>query len=164
MFKKGDLVLHRYYGLGTVVNIRRLKVTATEQIYYIVNLAAGETLLIPARQAAQLGLSPLVSSEAIINVLSDVPQSLTEDARLRKTEIALKMDSGDPLAVAEVLRDLTWRANAVKLSGGDIKLKVEARRLLSSILAARPSTDTRSVSQRLDATLKQAILVRSMPA
>lgn len=164
MFKKGDLVLHRYYGLGTVVNIQRMKVTANEQVYYIVNLAAGEKLLVPARQAVQLGLSALVSSEAIIHVLSDAPQSLAEDPRLRKTEIDEKMDSGDPLRVAEVLRDLTWRGHAVKLSGGDIKLKVEARKLLSSILAARPSTDTRSASQRLDATLKQAILVRDVPA
>jgi RNA polymerase-interacting CarD/CdnL/TRCF family regulator len=164
MFKKGDLVIHHYYGLGTVVNIQRMKVTANEQDYYSVDLAAGERLLIPAEQAEQLGLSALVSSEAIMHVLSDAPQSLADDFRLRKTEMDQKMDSGDPLLAAEVLRDLTWRGNAVKLSGGDIKLKVEARKLLSSVLAARPSTDMRSASQRLDAILKQAILVQGMPA
>jgi CarD family transcriptional regulator len=164
MFKKGDLVVHRYYGLGTVVNIRRMRITADEQIYYIIDLADGERLMIPAKQAEQLGLFALVSSEAINHVLSDAPQPLADDFRLRKTEIDLKMDSGDPLRVAEVLRDLTWRGHAVKLSGGDVRLKGEARKFLSGLLAARPSTDTRSAPQRLDATLKQAILVRGMPA
>ncbi len=164
MFKNGDLVIHHYYGLGTVVNICTMKVTANEQVYYTIDLAGGEKLLIPAKQAEQLGLSALVSSEAIIHVLSDAPQSLADDFRLRKTAMDEKMDSGDPLLAAEVLRDLTWRGNAVKLSGGDIKVKVEARKLLSSVLAARPSTDTRSASQRLDAILKQAILVQGIPA
>jgi CarD family transcriptional regulator len=164
MFKEGDLVIHHYYGLGTVVNIRRMKVTADEQDYYIVDLAGGERLLIPAKEAEQLGLSALVSSEAIIHVLSDAPQLLADDFRLRKTEIDQKMGSGDPLRVAEVLRDLTWRGHSVKLSGGDDRLRGEARKFLSGLLSARPSTDTRSASQRLDATLKQAILVRGMPA
>ena len=164
MFKKGDLVLHRYYGLGTVVNIRRMKVTVNEQIYYIIDLADGERLLIPAKQAEQLGLSALVSSEAIIHVLSEAPQSLADDFRLRKTEMDQKMDSGDPLRIAEVLRDLTWRGHVVKLSGGDIRLRGEARKFLSGLLAAWPSTDTRSAPQRLDATLKQATFVWGMPA
>jgi len=141
-----------------------MRVTANERIYYIIELADGERLLIPAKQAARLGLSALVSSEAIIHVLSDAPQSLAEDSHLRKTEIDQKMDSGDPLRVAEVLRDLTWRGHTVKLSGGDVRLKSEARKFLSGVLEARPSTDTRSASQRLDATLKQAIRVRDMPA
>jgi len=164
MFKKGDLVLHRHYGVGTVVNIRRMRVTADERVYYVISLADGERLLIPAKQAARLGLSALVSSEAIINVLSDAPQSLADDLRLRRTEIDRKMDSGDPLRVAEVLRDLTWRRNVEKLSTGDIRLRNEARKFLSSVLAVQPSTDTRSAPLLLDATLKQAILVRGMPA
>ncbi|MBN1427360.1 MAG: hypothetical protein JXB07_03180 [Anaerolineae bacterium] len=164
MFKKGDLVLHRYYGLGTVVNIRRMRVTADERVYYIISLADGEKLLIPTKEAKRLGLSAIVHSEAIINVLSDAPQSLADDFRLRKTEIDQKMGSGDPLRIAEVLRDLTWRGNAVKLSDGDTKLRYKARKFLSSLLAAQPSTDTRSAPQRLDATLKQAIQVRGIPA
>jgi CarD family transcriptional regulator len=164
MFKKGDLVIHHHYGLGTVVNIQRMKVTANEETYYTIDLAGGERLLFPVKQAEQLGLSALVSSEAIIHVLSDAPQLLADDFRLRKTDIDQKMDSGDPLRIAEVLRDLTWRGHGVKLSGGDVRLKSEARKFLSGLLAARPSADTRSASQRLDATLSQAILVRGMPA
>jgi CarD family transcriptional regulator len=163
MFKKGDLVLHRHYGVGTVINIRRMRVTADERVYYVISLADGERLLIPAKQAEQLGLSAIVRSEAIINVLSDAPESLADDFRLRRTEIDRKMDSGDPLRVAEVLRDLTWRRNVEKLSTGDIRLRNEARKFLSSVLAVQPSTDKRPAPLRLDAILKQAILVRGMP-
>ena len=163
MFKKGDLVLHRYYGVGTVFNIRKMRITKHEQVYYIIDLAVGERLLLPVDQAEELGLSPIVSSEAIIDVLSDAPQLLADDFRMRQTEIDQKMGSGDPLRIAEVLRDLTWRGYAIKLSTGDLRLMGKAHKFLSGLLAAQPSSDDRSASQRLDATLKQAMLARSMP-
>jgi CarD family transcriptional regulator len=163
MFKKGNLVLHRCYGVGTVVDVQKIRVTADEQIYYIIDLAAGGRLLFPAKQAEQLGLSPLVSPEAIIHVLLDAPESLADDSRLRKTDMDQKMGSGDPLRVAEVLRDLTWRGRDAKLSSGDLKLKCEAHKFLSSVLAAQPGSDTLPAPERLDVTLKQAIRVRAMP-
>ena len=160
MFKKGDLVLHRNYGVGKVVNVRKMKVTEDEQSYYIIDLAVGERLLIPTGQAEELGLSTVISSEAIISVLFDAPQTLADDFRLRQTEMDQKIGSGDPLRVAEALRDLNWRGQAVKLSTGDVRLMCKAHKFLSSLLAAHPSVDTRSAGQRLDATLKQAVLAQ----
>ncbi len=160
MFKKGDLVLHRNYGVGTVTSIQRMKVTDDEQTYYTISLDLGEKLLIPVGQAEELGLSTVVSSEAIISVLSDVPQALADDFRLRQMEMDQKIGSGDPLRVAEALRDLNWRGQAIKLSSGDIRLMGKAHKFLSSLMAAHPSLDTRSAGQRLDATLKQAVLAR----
>jgi CarD family transcriptional regulator len=163
MFKKGDLVLHRRHGAGTIVNIRRMRITAEEQVYYVIDLAIGERLLIPVDQAEELGLSTIVSPEAIIDVLSDTPHTLADDFRLRQTEMDQKIGSGDPLLVAEVLRDLNWRGQAIKLSSGDIRLMGKAHKLLSSLLAAQPSADNRSAGQRLDATLKQAISILDVP-
>lgn len=163
MFKKGDLVLHRNYGVGKVINIQRMKVTEDEQIYYIIDLSIGERLLIPTEQAEELGLSTIVSPEAIINVLSDPPQTLADDFRLRQTEMDQKIGSGDPLRIAEALRDLNWRGQAVKLSTGDVRLMGKAHKFLSSLLAAQPSVDARSAGQRLDATLKQAVLAQESP-
>jgi RNA polymerase-interacting CarD/CdnL/TRCF family regulator len=157
MFKQGDLVLHRHYGVGTVTDVQNMKITKNEQVYYVIDLAVGERLLIPIEQAEQLGLSTLISSEAIINVLLDVPQILADDFRLRQTEIDQKIGSGDPLRIAEALRDLNWRGQATKLSTGDIRLMFKAHKFLSSLLAAQFSADDRSASQRLDATLKQAV-------
>ena len=157
MFRKGDLVLHRCYGAGVVVNIRKMRLAADEQVYYTVDLTTGERLMVPAKQAEQLGLSAMVHSEAIISILSDAPQSLADDYRLRKTEIDQKMNSGDPLRIAEVLRDLTWREHDAKLSGGDAKLRGDARKFLSGLLATQPGMDTQSASQRLDTVLRQSI-------
>lgn len=162
MFKKGDLVLHRHYGVGTVINIQAMKVTEDEKIYYIIDLSVGERLLIPIEQAEELGLSTIVSSEAIIDVLSEAPQTLADDFRLRQMEMDQKIGSGDPLRVAEALRDLNWRGQAIKLSTGDVRLMCKAHKFLSSLLAAQPSLDTRSAGQRLDATLKQAVMAQEV--
>ena len=162
MFRKGDLVLHRCYGAGVVVNIRKVSMTENEQAYYTVDLTTGERLLIPVNQAEQLGLSAMVHSEAILKVLSDAPQLLADDYRLRKTEIDRKMSSGDPLRIAEVLRDLTWREHDAKLSTGDAGLRGDALKFLSGLLAAHSGTDTQSASGCLSAALKQSILARRM--
>ena len=165
MFKKGDLVLHRRHGAGTVIDTRRMQVTADEQVYYVIDLVVGERLLIPAKQSEQLGLSEIVSPEVIIDVLSDTPQELEDDFRLRQTEMERKIDSGDPLRVGEALRDLTWRGQTTKPSSGDIKLMDKAHKFLSGLLAAQPDTDTQEASQRLDAILRQAfVLEEDVPA
>lgn len=158
MFKKGDLVLHRHHGVGTVTNIRKMKVTANEQTYYVIDLAIGERLLIPAREAESLGLSTIVSPEAIISVLSDAPHALADDFRLRQTAMDEKIGSGDPLLIAEALRDLIWRGRTVRLSSGDMRLMDKARKFVSSLLAAQPNMDTRSANRRLDAVLEQTVL------
>ena len=160
MFKKGDLVLHRRHGAGTVVETRKMQITADEQVYYVIDLVVGERLLIPAKQSEQLGLSEIVSPEIIINVLSDTPQELADDFRLRQTEIDRKIGTGDPLRIAEALRDLSWRGQTIKPSSGDTKLMDKAHKFLSGLLAAQPSIDAQEASRRLDATLEQAFLLQ----
>ncbi|MBN1313103.1 MAG: hypothetical protein JXB30_16955 [Anaerolineae bacterium] len=160
MFKKGDLVLHRRHGAGTVVDTQRMQIMANEQTYYVIDLVVGERLLIPVKQSEQLGLSEIVSPEVIIDVLSDVPQELADDFRLRQTEIDRKIGSGDPLRVAEALRDLSWRGQSTKPSSGDVRLMDKAHKFLSGLLAAQPDIDAHEASQRLDTILQQSFLMK----
>jgi CarD family transcriptional regulator len=100
----------------------------------------------------------VTATQAIIDVLSSPPEDLVADHRQRTLNAEEKLDSGDPLLVAEVLRDLAWRQHSARLSSGDLRLMTKAHKLLSNALVAKPKMDLRAASQLLDAIVQKAIL------
>lgn len=159
-FKKGDLVYHPFYGTGTITGIETLEMSGTERLYYIVNLAIGEVLMIPIERDEEAHLHPPMSSETVIDILSATPEELADDFRHRREYLEGKINSGNPEWICEALRDLAWRENTADLSGGDRTLMSKAKTLLSNILVKQPDLDIREASQRLEIILKQTTLAR----
>jgi CarD family transcriptional regulator len=160
MFKQGDMVFHPRRGAGIITEIKQLKMSNGSESYYHVSLATGETLLVPVREEQSGGLTAVTATQDIIDVLSSQPEDLVGDHRQRTFAVEQKLDSGDPLRVAEVLRDLTWRQHTARLSGGDQRLMHKAHKLLSNALVAKPKMDLHAASQLLDSIVRQAILSR----
>lgn len=157
-FKQGDLVYHSFYGTGIITSIQTLDLSGDERLYYVVELAIGEVLMMPIEQAEDARLHPLISPDVITDVLSAKPEELADDARRRREHIEGKINGGDPTQVAEALRDLIWREHTAHLSNGDRKLMGNARKLLANILVMQPDLDTEEASQRLDAMLEKTTL------
>ena len=157
-FEKGDLVYHSFYGTGIITSIQTLDLSGVERLYYVVELAIGEVLMIPIEETEEARLHPLISQDVIIDVLSATPEKLADDARQRREHIESKVNGGDPKQVAEALRDLIWREHTANLSNGDRKLMLNARKLLTNILVIQPDLDTQEAAQRLEAILEQATL------
>lgn len=158
MFKQGDLVFHPRRGAGIISGIQQIKVSGGMEPYYNVALATGETLLVPVREDQVAVLTVVTATQAIIDVLSAAPEDLVADHRQRTLNAEEKLDSGDPLLVAEVLRDLAWRQHTARLSSGDLRLMTKAHKLLSNALVAKPKMDLRAASQLLDAIVQKAVL------
>ena len=121
-FKKGDLVYHPLYGTGTVTGTQTLDMSGTEQLYYIVDLAIGEVLMIPIKDAEDTHLHSPMSSEKVIAIFFATPEELVDDFRHRREHLEGKINSGNPESVCEALRDLAWRENTARLSSGDRRL------------------------------------------
>jgi CarD family transcriptional regulator len=158
MFKQGDLVFHPRRGAGIVTGIQHVKVADADEPYYAVNLATGETLLIPVRKNKAAVLASFTAPQAIIDVMSATPEELVSDFRQRTLDAEEKLGSGDPLQMAAVLRDLVWRQHTSRLSGGDLRLLTKAHKLLSNALVAKPAMDLRAASQLLDAIVQKTIM------
>lgn len=158
MFKKGDLVFHPRRGAGIITEIRKISMAGGCEAYYDVNLATGEKLLVPVREDQAAVLSPVTATQAIIDVISAAPEDLEKDHRQRTTTAEEKLASGDPLLVAEVLRDLAWRQAHAGLSGGDTRLMSKARKLLSNALVSKPKMDLEDATRLLDTIVQKAIL------
>jgi CarD family transcriptional regulator len=157
-FKKGDLVYHPLYGTGTITGTQTLEVSGTERLYYIVNLAIGEVLMIPIESDEEAHLHQPLSSETVIDILSATPEELADDFRHRRAYLEGKINSGNPESICEALRDLAWREHTAQLSNGDKTLMNKAKTLLSNILVKQPDLNIREASQRLETILEQTSL------
>jgi CarD family transcriptional regulator len=157
-FKKGDLVYHPFYGTGSIAGTRTLEMSGTERLYYIVDLANGEVLMIPIKEAEDSHLHSPLSSEMISDILSATPEELADDFRRRREHLEGKINSGNPERVCEALRDLAWRENTAHLSRGDKTLMASAKKLLSNVLVRQPDLDIREASQLLESILTRSTL------
>ncbi len=109
-FKAGDNVVYAVHGVGVVEGVETQTIAGMEISLYVVGFEKDRMRLkIPVGKAEISGLRKLSSNER----LGDALQTLKGRSRVRRTmwsrraqEYATKINSGDPVSIAEVLRDL----------------------------------------------------------
>ena len=113
-FKVGDTVVHCVRGAGVVVGVEERQWRESSEMYYRIQLlnTPKSRLLIPASAAEEIGLRhPIAQSKLgqVWRVLLADPRTLPTDHKERYALLAAKLNAGDVLQVAEVVRDMTWR-------------------------------------------------------
>lgn len=109
-FAKGDYVVYPTHGVGKVTGIKRQTIAGFDlQLFVIVFDSDKMTLRVPVNKTAESGLRKISSRDKMRTVVA----TLKGRARSRRTmwsrraqEYGAKINSGDPVAVAEVVRDL----------------------------------------------------------
>lgn len=109
-FKAGDNVVYPAHGVGQIEGVETQTIAGMEIKLYVVNFTLDRMRLkIPVNKAETSGLRKLSSSER----LDDALETLKGRSRVRRTmwsrraqEYETKINSGDPVSIAEVLRDL----------------------------------------------------------
>lgn len=130
-FKKGDDVVYPAHGVGHVEGIETQTIAGMELSLYVVSFEKDRMRLkIPVTKAEISGLRKLSSNERLDSAL----ETLKGRSRVRRTmwsrraqEYATKINSGDPVAIAEVLRDL-------KRSNDDTEQSYSERQIYQSAL------------------------------
>lgn len=130
-FDKGDYVVYAAHGVGQVEGIETQTIGGIEVSLYVVNFQKDRMRLkIPVMRAKDSGLRALSSGKR----LDDALETLKGRARIRRTmwsrraqEYETKINSGDPIAIAEVLRDL-------KRSNDDTEQSYSERQIYESAL------------------------------
>ena len=129
------------HGVGRVVARERRTLQGATQDVLVLELPDGLSVTLPIERAREL-LRPLLSEKD----LSRVQKTLREDRApsndvwlKRRKDTQVKLSGGDPLELAEVVRDgalrerrLIARDNGSRLSTGEKDLYMRARRLLSA--------------------------------
>jgi len=109
-YELGDWLIYPKHGLGKAINYETLTILKTKVKCLVVFFEHERmTLRIPINKLSALGLRAISDKEEMKKALT----TLTGKARIRKTMWAKrekdykdKLNKGDPVSVAEVLRDL----------------------------------------------------------
>ncbi|WP_332694436.1 CarD family transcriptional regulator [Bosea sp. (in: a-proteobacteria)] len=114
-FKTGEFVVYPSHGVGQITAIEEQEVAGFKLELFVVSFAKDKmTLRVPTAKAASVGLRKLADGEIVGKALT----TLTGRARVKRTmwsrraqEYEAKINSGDLVAIAEVVRDL-YRSEA----------------------------------------------------
>jgi CarD family transcriptional regulator len=157
-FKAGDHVVYPTHGVGTVQGIETMHAAGMSLQMIVVTFDENRmTLKVPVGKAATSGLRKLTAPEAMQEAL-DV---LKGKARVKRTmwsrraqEYEQKINSGDPVQIAEVVRDLHRNAGQPDQSSSERQIYEQALDRLASELAAIDRTDKTAATEKLIQHLK----------
>lgn len=156
-FKPGEYIVYPAHGVGQVTAIEEQEIAGFKLELFVVSFAKEKmTLRVPVAKVASVGMRKLTDSAGIAKAL-DV---LTGRARIKRTmwsrraqEYEAKINSGDILAVAEVVRDLYRSEAQPEQSYSERQLfETALARLVDEVAAVDGSTETEAM-KRIETSL-----------
>jgi CarD family transcriptional regulator len=111
-FKTNDHVVYPTHGVGRIMKIEEQEVAGTRLELFVITFEKDKmTLRVPTLKAKAVGMRKLSSPEVVAGALN----TLKGRARIKRTmwsrraqEYEAKINSGDIVSIAEVVRDLYW--------------------------------------------------------
>jgi CarD family transcriptional regulator len=161
IFIEGDHVVYPTHGVGKVERIVTETIAGYQlELIHITFEENRMTLRVPVEKARTAGLRKLASRQLFDAALA----TLKGRARIKRTmwsrraqEYEAKINSGDPLAIAEVVRDLHRNAGQPDQSFSERQIYEAAMDRLAAELAALDKTDKATAADKLVAFLKATI-------
>ena len=152
-FNSGDFVVYPAHGVGKVADIAKQKIAGTELELMVVNFDKDKmTLRIPMAKVDKVGLRK-ISEQATMN---DAVNVLKGKARVKKImwsrraqEYENKINSGNPIAIAEVVRDLYRHDNLAEQSYSERQIYEQALDRLANEYAVCHNISADEATQKL---------------
>jgi CarD family transcriptional regulator len=109
-FKVGSWVVYPPHGVGRLDAIESFDVAGENAEFFVISIPKNNLVLrLPIKKAMQSGLRKLTNKSDLKNVIDILMQRAKKKRAMwskRAQEYETKINSGDPCAIAEVLRDL----------------------------------------------------------
>ena len=129
-FNSGEFVVYPAHGVGKVADISTQKIGGAELVLIVVNFDKDKmTLRVPLSKAESVGLRKISETP----VMDEALGVLKGKAKVRKImwsrraqEYENKINSGSPVAIAEVVRDLYRRENLSEQSYSERQIYEQA--------------------------------------
>jgi CarD family transcriptional regulator len=157
-FAEGDYVVYPTHGVGKVERIAVEEIAGHKlELIHITFEENRMTLRVPVAKARSAGLRKLATRK----LFDDALAVLKGRARIKRTmwsrraqEYEAKINSGDPLAIAEVVRDLHRNSGQPDQSFSERQIYEAAMDRLAAELAALDRTDKITAATKLNDFLK----------
>jgi CarD family transcriptional regulator len=159
-FETGDFVVYPTHGVGRISGIETQEIAGYALMLLIIQFDKEKmTLRVPTGKARQAGLRKLSSRKVMDSAL----KTLRGRSRVKRTmwsrraqEYEAKINSGDPVSIAEVVRDLHRSSDQPDQSYSERQIYQAALDRLARELAAVEEIDDKEATQRLEELLKAA--------
>ena len=160
LFKPGDFVVYPTHGVGKVTSVEIQEIVGHKLKLFVISFETERmTLRVPVSKATTSGLRKLSSCK----MMDIAMEKLKGRARVKRTmwsrraqEYEAKINSGDPLAIAEVVRDLYRKAGQPDQSFSERQIFESARDRLAHELAAVDRIDLEAATEKMEELLKAA--------
>lgn len=156
-FEVGATVVYPHHGAATIQDIKKRTIKGEEKLYLKLQVAHGDLVIeVPAENCDLVGVRDVVGEEGVEEVFNVLRAEFIEEptnwSRRYKANIE-KLQSGDVIRVAEVVRDLWRREQDRGLSTGEKRMLSQARRVLVSELALAEKKEESEAEAILDEVL-----------
>ena len=152
VFKTGEFVVYPVHGVGQIVGIEEQEVAGAKLELFVIYFVKDKmTLRVPTAKIVAVGMRKLAEGPLMNRAL----ETLKGRARIRRTmwsrraqEYEAKINSGDIVSIAEVVRDLYRSESQPEQSHSESQLYEAALdRLSREIAAVRHITETEAVKE-----------------
>jgi len=160
MCSPGDFVVYPTHGVGKVLEIENQEYSGHKLKLFVIEFDRDRmTLRVPTDKTEITGLRKLSSKKTIEKALT----TLKGRARVKRTmwsrraqEYEAKINSGDPMAIAEVVRDLHRNTSQPDQSFSERQIYEAALDRLACEVGAVEKTDPERATEKLEGILSVA--------
>lgn len=156
-FSVGDYVVYPTHGVGRVVDVATEEISGYELRLFVINFAVEKMMLrVPVDKAENSGLRKISTREKMETAMT----KLRGRARAKRTmwsrraqEYEAKINSGDPVAIAEVVRDLHRNPDQPDQSYSERQMYEAALNRFSNELALVEKIEPGAAAERVESLL-----------
>ncbi|MEL6677577.1 MAG: CarD family transcriptional regulator [Pseudomonadota bacterium] len=156
-FRPDDYIVYPAHGVGRIVSIEEQEIAGISMELFVITFDKDKmTLRVPTAKANSVGMRPLSSPDIVTKALD----TLKGRARVKKAmwsrraqEYEQKINSGDLISIAEVVRDLHRNDDQREQSYSERQLYEAALERLTREVAAVTGEDEFSAQARVDGVL-----------
>ena len=156
-FKAGDFIVYPTHGVGRIKSVDEQEVAGMKLELFVIAFDKDKMILrVPTAKAKAIGMRKLSSPDVVANALN----TLRGRARIKRTmwsrraqEYEAKINSGDLISIAEVVRDLHRAGGQPEQSYSERQLYEAALARMAREVAAIERIDEQDAVKRVETAL-----------
>ena len=156
-FRPDDFVVYPAHGVGRIISIEEQEIAGLRLELFVISFEKDKmTLRVPTHKAVDIGMRGLSTPDVVSRAL----ETLKGKAKVKRAmwsrraqEYEQKINSGDLLSIAEVVRDLHRADDQREQSYSERQLYEAALERLTREVAAVSGTDEAGAAKKVDEVL-----------
>ncbi len=158
----GQKVSYPNQGVCMVEDIEKKKIGGNSMSFYALRvLNDNSTIFVPVNNAENIGIRPIITSKQYKMLVVDLAKDFDEvssDWKVRSREYNEKLQSGDMLQAADVLKKLTYLSQEKKLSFREQSLLEKAMYLIVSEVTNAGLADESKLENKINELIENACI------